>query len=358
MIDALVKTSDNALLVVNGMDAIDRARVSGAIGSVNALTAALLAASEMARNVAADIAALEDAQDDAEAGFPVQTPGPGTPRPRNAPRDIDFDLPPEVRTRSGGGGGRAAPSEFQRAAQAIRDRIADLEAEGAALLAAAAAGMEYEGAIAYAYQRARLLNAAMRDGIEITPDFAAEIDRLAESHVAASAAARETADAMREAQANAEAGAEAVANLFMGIVQGATARRALAQLLQQMAMVQAQRAFGMLAGMGVPVGMVPGTLGSLTRREHGGSVRAGQPCIVGEKRAELFVPNQSGTILPSVPTGRGQVDVSVRVHVDENGNWKANVEKIADGRVRKAAPQIVRQSVQATYAANSERRMP
>jgi hypothetical protein len=34
------------------------------------------------------------------------------------------------------------------------------------------------------------------------------------------------------------------------------------------------------------------------------------------------------------------------------------VEKIADGRVRKAAPQIVRQSVQATYAANSERRMP
>lgn len=36
-------------------------------------------------------------------------------------------------------------------------------------------------------------------------------------------------------------------------------------------------------------------------REHGGSVAKGQPYVVGEKRAELFVPDQSGTILPRVP---------------------------------------------------------
>lgn len=37
-------------------------------------------------------------------------------------------------------------------------------------------------------------------------------------------------------------------------------------------------------------------------RASGGPVAAGKPYIVGEKRAELFVPKQSGYILPSVPS--------------------------------------------------------
>jgi hypothetical protein len=36
-------------------------------------------------------------------------------------------------------------------------------------------------------------------------------------------------------------------------------------------------------------------------RARGGPVRAGQPYIVGEKRPELFVPNESGRIVPRVP---------------------------------------------------------
>lgn len=40
------------------------------------------------------------------------------------------------------------------------------------------------------------------------------------------------------------------------------------------------------------------------RRQHGGSVMAGRPYIVGEKRPELFVPKHSGNILPRVP-GQG-----------------------------------------------------
>lgn len=39
-------------------------------------------------------------------------------------------------------------------------------------------------------------------------------------------------------------------------------------------------------------------------REHGGPVKPGQPYIVGEKRAEVFVPDQAGTILPRVPDAR------------------------------------------------------
>ena len=36
-------------------------------------------------------------------------------------------------------------------------------------------------------------------------------------------------------------------------------------------------------------------------RASGGPVKAGNPYVVGEKRAELFVPGVSGNILPSVP---------------------------------------------------------
>lgn len=37
-------------------------------------------------------------------------------------------------------------------------------------------------------------------------------------------------------------------------------------------------------------------------REDGGPVQAGKAYVVGEKRPELFVPRQSGTIVPEVPT--------------------------------------------------------
>jgi hypothetical protein len=41
---------------------------------------------------------------------------------------------------------------------------------------------------------------------------------------------------------------------------------------------------------------------NVKRRAMGGPVTAGQPYIVGEKRPELFVPRQSGRIVPRVPT--------------------------------------------------------
>jgi hypothetical protein len=38
-------------------------------------------------------------------------------------------------------------------------------------------------------------------------------------------------------------------------------------------------------------------------RAHGGPVQAGRPYVVGENRPELFVPDVSGFIRPSVPSG-------------------------------------------------------
>ncbi len=54
---------------------------------------------------------------------------------------------------------------------------------------------------------------------------------------------------------------------------------------------------------------ITATITSLARgifpslRAEGGPVRAGEAYIVGEKRPELFIPDQDGTILPSVPQG-------------------------------------------------------
>jgi len=50
-------------------------------------------------------------------------------------------------------------------------------------------------------------------------------------------------------------------------------------------------------------------------RQHGGPVMAGRAYIVGEKRPELFVPKQSGTIVPRVPVGAGRL-----VRVSDHGS--------------------------------------
>jgi len=56
------------------------------------------------------------------------------------------------------------------------------------------------------------------------------------------------------------------------------------------------------AASGVAIGgVVVGGAAKMAGRERGGPVRAGNPYVVGEKQAELFVPGVSGNILPSVP---------------------------------------------------------
>jgi hypothetical protein len=51
-------------------------------------------------------------------------------------------------------------------------------------------------------------------------------------------------------------------------------------------------------------------------------VTAGQPYIVGERRPELFVPNQSGTIIPKVPAlaGAGGGGSQVTVTFERTGD--------------------------------------
>jgi hypothetical protein len=81
-------------------------------------------------------------------------------------------------------------------------------------------------------------------------------------------------------------------------------------------------------------------------RANGGPVSAGQPYIVGERRSELFVPDQTGTILPYVPqvsgggsSGQQSVHVTVGVSVDRSGNLQAYVKDVAQGEAASATRQ-------------------
>ena len=69
-------------------------------------------------------------------------------------------------------------------------------------------------------------------------------------------------------------------------------------------------------------------------RERGGPVSAGKAYVVGEKRPEVFVPDRSGYILPSV--GNDNNPGRVRVEVVPSPYFNA----VVDGRAQAAAAPI------------------
>lgn len=81
--------------------------------------------------------------------------------------------------------------------------------------------------------------------------------------------------------------------------------------------------FGDITGSGTPGGFFGGGLQKavvgLFGREHGGPVQRGMPYIVGEKRPELFVPNEDGTIVPNLNgVGGGTTNVTITA-IDSRG---------------------------------------
>lgn len=101
---------------------------------------------------------------------------------------------------------------------------------------------------------------------------------------------------------------------------------------------------GGMGGSGSDGGLLGSLLGSVFGgfREGGGDVEAGKAYVVGEKRAELFIPGQSGTIAPSVG-GRAGGEIHVYVHGTED--FEARVESTAEGVVARQAPAIVQAAV-------------
>jgi TP901 family phage tail tape measure protein len=103
--------------------------------------------------------------------------------------------------------------------------------------------------------------------------------------------------------------AEGLAGVFTDALTGARSLEdGIKSLLRQMATLFLNQAFTRLLGGILPGG---GMINFGGFREAGGPVQAGRAYVVGEKRPELFVPGQSGTIIPQVPSAGGGTSIQI-----------------------------------------------
>jgi hypothetical protein len=142
------------------------------------------------------------------------------------------------------------------------------------------------------------------------------------------------ADFMQQQQQTLEQG------FLDSIVSGKNFASVLGDVAQALAKAALQAALfgdGPFAGGGSGGGSLGGLFGAIGSalgfRAGGGPVTAGQPYIVGEHRPELFVPNVSGTIMPSVPkavggaSGGSSAPVTINVNV-QGANGDTHIQEL------------------------------
>lgn len=223
---------------------------------------------------------------------------------------------------------KTADDRFAEDVQAIRDRTAALRDEQAALNLSfyeqtrrkTALDLEQE-ALKQVREEARKKGDKDWQNAQLSPAQVKAIDDV-------SAAYARQADELRKAQEQYDLQKDVIKSAFDGLRSaledgkldwkdfGDIANSILDKIIDKIendlvdAILQASGAGGgsfgsilsFLTGGGGGGGSDPGIISALGLRANGGPVTAGQPYIVGERRPELFVPNQSGTIVPRVPT--------------------------------------------------------
>lgn len=375
-------SAESAALAIGQIDGISLSGVLGQIASVGGALAAVARQAIATRAAVADAtiappsAARQRAHEDRLAPRVATPPPPAYegPRPSARPHVVDIDswsaageaaAREAAREAGGGGGGKGSKgktpklSDWQSELERTRDEIAELTIEAAELTAVADSGREVGDAMDYARKSAELLVAAQASGKEITPELRAEIDQLATSY-AAQAQATELAedrvgalgDRVEDLKATSRSMESAAESMFATIAtRASTASDAVAGLLSRFADMAANAAFqGMFGGMfdgvagiftggggGGAAASGGGGLGGLFGgfREKGGPVRPGQAYVVGEKRPELFVPDQAGRIVPSVPEGGGGgVSITFAPQIDARGADQAAVARL-ESQMRK-----------------------
>ncbi len=106
------------------------------------------------------------------------------------------------------------------------------------------------------------------------------------------------------------------------------------QVLEQISIIQQEKKLKILREQGkelrknTGLGFVNTALSFLPTFASGGAIRKGQPAIVGEKGAEMFIPNSSGQITQTARgTGGGAVNVNFNINtIDSRGFDQALVE--------------------------------
>ena len=265
------------------LSAVDAQRFGGVISAINGIGAALASAAAKASEFRQTLPAGE------EGPLPV---GPTSRRGHR--RGSPPPPPPPPPGGGGGGGGSAKVGEYQAEAQAIREKIAALEAEAAALIAVAAGGKEYGDAVEFARTRAELLIAAQKEGRTITPELAAEIDALAEAYTRAGQSAQEAADHIDDIQERSERAADRLTDMFTSVLSGAkSGKEAVMDLIRELAAMEMKKGFlalfssgkegGFLSGLGKILGFAGGGYtGPGGKYEPAGIVHRGEYVVNAE----------------------------------------------------------------------------
>jgi len=230
---------------------------------------------------------------------------------------------------------------FQGDIEQIQRRIEVLNAEYEAQSKVNPLVEDYGFKVEQARIKQQLLNEAQKAGVQVTPELAAQIDTLATNYATAASGADRLRDSQQQAaeaaREVAQIGREAVGGLISDLMNGKSAADALASALQNIGNRLLDSGLDALFGTGGSGtgggGLLGGLFGSLLgKREHGGPVRAGQPYIVGEKRPELFVPNQSGRIIPQIPKALGGsgggVNAPIHVTIDARGADREGLARV------------------------------
>lgn len=227
---------------------------------------------------------------------------------------------------SGKKGKRDRDDDYERETKQIIERAAAIQAETAAQAALNPLIDDYGYAVEKARTEQDLLNAAKEAGKTVTPALRAEIEQLAHWYATSAAEAerlaesqdhiREAADfakgmmldtvnGLRDALADGKLEWKELADIAIQALNKIT-DKLLNEVLDALFKVEdaaGGSGGGWLSWLFKGLGSFGGGGGfSIPGRAAGGPVRKGQPYIVGEKRRELFVPDQSGRILPSVPS--------------------------------------------------------
>lgn len=196
---------------------------------------------------------------------------------------------------------------------------------------------------------------AKKRNIELTVQQRASIDEVATAYAAAgekfrqangplASFARQAGDTDKIMQEFALSGVRSLEDGLADVVTGASSasdafKRMANAIIADLAGIAIRRAItGPIAGaLGNLFGggnEIPGFgtssfIGPLPGRASGGPVTGGMPYIVGEKRPELFVPNQSGMIIPKVPgMGGGSIDASDNRVITINGGDSETVRQL------------------------------
>ncbi|CDZ43197.1 Tail component of prophage protein [Neorhizobium galegae bv. officinalis] len=279
----------------------------------------------------------------------------------------------EARSKSGRSGSKAvkqtADSRFDADIQAVRDRTAALIEEQQIVSLGyreqekrrMALDLE-QAALADLREEARRKGQTDLENIQLSGEQRAKIDEASDAYARQADILREVSEAQERADDAAREFYDAFkSNAIDAITQSKSLGEALSSLAKQLGSMLLNRGFDMLfkpsaggSGGGL-LGGIFDVIGGLFRAD-GGPVVKGKPYIVGERRPELFVPDQNGRIVPRVPDmpklpdisqmrgAAGNVSIDARTTIQASGNAETDAKLMAFAAKRDAElpSQIIR----------------